>query len=314
MKYDDKRENKLVDGGRDAMKLSRREFLKLSGAGLGASVAGGVLAPEVMAQDSENALGILYDPSKCVGCRACQMACKQWNELPAESNDAQGLWETPLSLSAITWNIIKLREENEPRTRFFNYQCMHCGDAACVTACPSGALFKDENGFTAYDRSKCIGCGYCTQWCPYDVPGLEVKSTLTGVAKAGKCTFCQDRIWLGIGGPSCAERCPVEALVWGRRDELLEKGKARVEELKAEGLSSARLYGETQAAGLGRLSILFDEPRAYNLPTDPITPTTARVWQTIVQALGALAIVGATLGAFFAFLFSRGKIQMEEVE
>jgi hypothetical protein len=87
-----------------------------------------------------------------------------------------------------------------------------------------------------------------------------------------------------------------------------------VEELKAEGLSSARLYGETEAAGLGRLSILFDEPRAYNLPTDPVTPTTARIWQVIVQALGGLAIVGVTLGAFFAFLFSRGKIQMEEVE
>ncbi|MGD9315332.1 MAG: 4Fe-4S dicluster domain-containing protein [Anaerolineae bacterium] len=314
MKYEDKRESGLVDGGRVAMKLSRREFLKLSGAGLGASVAGGALAPAVMAQDSENALGILYDPSKCIGCRACQMACKQWNELPAESNDAQELWETPLGLSAITWNIIKLRAESEPRTRFFNYQCMHCADAACVTACPSGALFKDENGFTAYDRSKCIGCGYCTQWCPYDVPGLEFKSQITGVAKAGKCTFCQDRIWLGIGGPSCAERCPVGALEWGPRAELLELGKTRVEELKAEGLSSARLYGETEAAGLGRLSILFDEPRAYNLPTDPVTPTTARIWQVIVQALGGLAIVGVTLGAFFAFLFSRGKIQMEEVE
>jgi hypothetical protein len=91
-------------------------------------------------------------------------------------------------------------------------------------------------------------------------------------------------------------------------------GKARVEALKSEGLSSAQLYGETQAGGLGRLSILFGEPSAYNLPDDPVTPATAKVWQMIIQALGALAIVGATLGAFFAFLFSRGKIQMEEVE
>ena len=314
MESEDRRERDVADEGRSAMRLSRREFLRLSGAGLGASVAGGVLAPATLAQDEENALGILYDPSKCVGCRACQMACKQWNDLPAESNDAQELWETPQSLSAITWNIIGMREGEPPETRFFNYQCMHCADAACVTACPSTALFKDENGFTAYDRSKCIGCGYCTQWCPYDVPGLEVKSTLTGVAKAGKCTFCQDRIWQGIGGPSCAERCPVEALVWGPRVELLEKGKARVEELKAEGLSNVELYGETQASGLGRLSILFDEPQAYNLPADPVTPTTARVWQTFVQGLGALAIVGVTAGAFLAFLFSRGKIQMEEVE
>ena len=314
MKSDEKRESGMADGERVEMELSRREFLKLSGAGLGVSVAGGVLAPAAVAQASGDTLGILYDPSKCIGCRACQMACKQWNELPAESNDAQELWETPLNLSAITWNIIKLREDDPPETRFFNYQCMHCADAACVTACPSGALFKDENGFTAYDRSKCIGCGYCTQWCPFDVPGLEVKSTLTGVAKAGKCTFCQDRIWMGIGGPSCAERCPVDALVWGSRADLIEMGKARVAELKAEGLSSAQLYGETQAAGLGRLSILFDEPGSYNLPADPVTPTTARVWQVFIQALGGLAIAGVTVGAFFAFLFSRGKIQMEEVE
>lgn len=314
MKSDEKHESQLVDGGRAAMELSRREFLKLSGAGLSASVAAGVLAPAAAAQDSEDALGILYDPSKCIGCRACQMACKQWNNLPAESNDPQNLYESPLSLTASTWNIIKLREQEPPETRFFNYQCMHCADAACVTACPSGALFKDENGFTAYDLSKCIGCGYCTQWCPYEVPGLDVKSALTGVAKAGKCTFCQDRVWLGIGGPSCAERCPVEALVWGPRSDLLEMGKARVEQLKAEGLGSAWLYGKTQAGGLGRLSILFDEPGAYNLPADPATPTTARVWQVFVQALGSLAIVGVTLGAFFAFLFSRNKIQMEDVE
>jgi formate dehydrogenase iron-sulfur subunit len=307
-------ETSLTDSERPVTQLSRREFLRLSSAGLGASVAGGVFLPPAMAQDPEaTALGILYDPSKCIGCRACQMACKQWNDLPAESNDPQEIYESPMDLSATTWNLIALKQ-GEPMTRFFNYQCMHCADAACVTACPSGALFKDENGFTAYDREKCIGCGYCTQWCPYGVPGLEVESAITGVAKAGKCTFCQDRIWLGIGGPSCAERCPVEALVWGPRDELLDQAKARVETLKAEGLGSARLYGETQASGLARLSILFDEPGAYNLPADPVAPTAARIWQIFIQALGGLAIVGVTLGAFFAFLFSRGKIQMEEVE
>jgi formate dehydrogenase iron-sulfur subunit len=242
------------------------------------------------------------------------MACKQWNQLPSESYDPNGLYESPQGLSAITWNIIKVKEPAPAGASFFNYQCMHCADAACVTVCPSGALFKDENGFTAYDREKCIGCGYCMQWCPYGVPHLETESVVTGVAKAGKCTFCQDRVWDGIGGPSCAERCPVDALVWGSRSELLEQAKARVEELKAEGLDSARLYGETEAGGLHRLSILFDEPGGYNLPADPATPTTARLWQNIVQGLGAVVVVATTVGAFFAFLFSRTKIQMEEVE
>jgi formate dehydrogenase iron-sulfur subunit len=299
------------------MELSRREFLRLSGAGVGASVAGAASAGSVLAQSpglSPESLAILYDPSKCIGCRACQMACKQWNGLPAETTDPDGLYETPRGLSAETWNIIKLNDRDPAATHFFNYQCMHCADAACVTACPSGALFKDPEGFTAYDREKCIGCGYCTQWCPYGVPHLEVESTLAGTAKAAKCTFCQDRIWPGIGGPACAERCPVGALQWGSRGDMMDLATARVDELKAGGLDGVRIYGETQAAGLGRLSILYDEPGVYNLPADPTLPTIARLWQNILQGLGALAIVGATAAAFVAFVLSRGKIQMEEVE
>jgi formate dehydrogenase iron-sulfur subunit len=288
--------------------------MKLAGASVGGSAATGILISPASAQAADDALAILYDPSLCIGCRACQMACKQWNRLSPESTDAAGIYETPTDLSATTWNIIKLNQDLEPDVRFFNYQCMHCVDAACVSACPSGALYKDERGFTAYDRDKCIGCGYCTQWCPYDVPHLEVESLLAGTAKAAKCTFCQDRIREGIGGPSCAERCPVDALTWGSRETLLTQARQRVEGLKAAGLSGARIYGETESGGLNRLSILFAEPEAYNLPTDPAAPAVARVWQSIIQGLGAIAIVAAGLGAFGAFLLSRGKIIMEEVE
>jgi formate dehydrogenase iron-sulfur subunit len=308
------KENGSQDRGRVAMQLSRRDFLKLSGAGVGASVASGAMVTPATAQASGDDLAILYDPSKCIGCRACQMACKQWNQLPAESNDPEGIYETPTGLSAITWNIIKTKDELAPSPTFFNYQCMHCADAACVTVCPADALFRDEAGFVALDVDKCIGCGYCTQWCPFGVPHLVVDSRISGIAKAHKCTFCQDRIWSGIGGPSCAERCPVGALVWGQRNELLATAASRVQELKTAGLSSAAIYGETQAGGLSRLSILFDEPGGYNLPADPKSPSFARFWQDIIQALGAIAIVGVTVGAIGAFLLSRGKITMEEVE
>lgn len=296
------------------MQLSRRDFLKWSAMSMGGLAASGVLALPVSAQARGETLAILYDPSKCIGCRACQMACKAWNHLPRESNDPAGIYETPTGLSAITWNIIKLQEGIAPDPHFFNYQCMHCVDAACVSACPSGALYKDERGFTAYDRDKCIGCGYCTQWCPYGVPHLIVESLLTGRAKAAKCTFCQDRIWQGIGGPSCAERCPVGALVWGPRETLLAQARQRVETLKAEGLSGAWIYGEKEAGGLNRLSILFAEPEAYNLPANPTAPAVARVWQTIIQGLGAGAVAAAVAGAFGAFVLSRNKIRMEEVE
>jgi formate dehydrogenase iron-sulfur subunit len=299
--------------GSATMQLTRRDFIKLAGASAGGA-AGGIFASPAGVLAAEDALAILYDPSMCIGCRACQMACKQWNHLPHESTDPDGIYETPTDLSAVTWNIIKLNEKIEPEHRFFNYQCMHCADAACVSACPSGALYKDEQGFTAFDRDKCIGCGYCAEWCPYGVPHLEVESLLTGKAKAAKCTFCQDRVQEGIGGPSCAERCPTGALTWGSRDALLAQAQQRVDVLKAEGLTSAEIYGETQAGGLNRLSILFAEPEAYGLAANPTAPAVARVWQDIVQTVGAVAIGAAVVGAFGAFLLSRGKIIMEEVE
>jgi formate dehydrogenase iron-sulfur subunit len=305
------------------MEVKRRDFLRLSGVALASGVIVPWSLPEVQFSPQDQ-LGILYDSSKCVGCRACQMACKRWNELPAETEDApklaaemenvSRLYDAPRDLSANTWTLIKLNKRSENDWHFMSYQCMHCTDAACVTVCPTGALYKDERGFTAYDESKCIGCGYCTQFCPYGVPHLKVGSVLTGEAKAAKCTFCQDRVYSGIGGPFCATSCPVGALVWGSRAELLEQAKQRVEYLKGRGFTSVQLYGEHEAGGLGRLSIIFGEPVEYGLPVGFKDPTVARLWQNVIQTLGAIAIGGSTLGALVAFLISRSNIRMEEVE
>ena len=291
--------------------LSRREFLGLSALGLGISLAGARSASAAPPTASPDEVAILYDPVKCVGCRACQMACKRWNKLPNESTDPLGIYESPRGLSAITWNIIKLRRAGVG-WHFFNYQCQHCTDAACVEVCPTGALSHDPLGFVALDREKCNGCGYCTQFCPYNVPHLQVANALTGAAKSAKCTFCQDRLWSGIGGPSCAEACPVGALTWGKRGDLLEEARARVAELQAQGLN-ARIYGENEAGGLHRLSILLGEPEEYGLPSVPRTPTFARAWQRIIQPLGNVAFGAALAGILGAFLFVRRKIRMEEV-
>jgi formate dehydrogenase iron-sulfur subunit len=294
------------------MQLNRRDFLRLSGVAL----ASGVALPQASTKPlsfREGEIGILYDASKCVGCRACQMACKEWNKLPAESTDSQELYETPQGLSVDTWTLIKMKKNSETDWHFFNYQCMHCTDAACVAVCPTGALFKDEKGFVAFDEDKCNGCGYCTQFCPFGVPHLKTRSLLTGEAKAAKCTFCQDRIWGGLGGPSCVEACPVEALVWGPREELLDKARERVATLHDEGLSGARLYGENEAGGLHRLSIIFDEPSQYNLPENPPGAMT-NIWQKIIQPLGEMAFGAAILGVIGAFFVSRRNIRMEEVE
>jgi len=296
-----------------AVQLDRRDFLKLSGV----AIASGIALPPADAKalsSHEGEVGILYDASKCVGCRACQMACKRWNKLPGETTDPQKLYDRPLGLSAETWTLIKLNRSSQTNWHFFNYQCMHCTDAACVAVCPTGALFKDERGFTAMDQDKCNGCGYCTQFCPFGVPGLKDINLVTGEAKVGKCIFCcQNQPQEGIGRVACVEACPTGALTLGWRGTLLDEARARVSELKTEGYSGARLYGEDEAGGLHRLSIILDEPGQYNLPEAP-PGTIASVWQRIIQPLGEVAFGAAILGVIGAFFVSRRNISMEEVE
>jgi formate dehydrogenase iron-sulfur subunit len=289
--------------------VDRRDFLKLTGVGL----SGFVLQPSDQAfasTSSEDEVAILYDASKCIGCRACEEACKECNNLPAEP-------EPPSDLSAITWNLIKQRkgvdQEDWP---FFNDQCMHCTDAACVMVCPTGALYKDKRGFVAVDEDKCNGCGYCTQFCPFGVPDLKDVNLVTGEAKVGKCIFCcQNQPQEGIGRVACVEACPTGALTLGWREDQLEVARDRIAQLKTDGHSGAMLYGESEAGGLHRLSILLDEPSAYGLPADPQGPITfSSVWQKIIQPLGEAALGATILGVIGAFFVTRRNIRMEEVE
>lgn len=291
-----------------ATRMNRRSFLQLWGAGL----SGWLLHPPAQALASApvgGELAILYDTSKCIGCRACERACKINNDLPAPE-------EVNRELSPAAWNVIVTRSGVAPEDRpFFNRQCMHCTDAACAMACPAGALSVNDRGFVSFNQEMCIGCGYCTQFCPFGIPQLGMVNSLTGEGRAAKCTFCQDRIEAGTGGPSCAEACPTGALTWGERETLLTQAKARVSELKTGGHSSALLYGEEEAGGLHRLSILLDQPSAYGLPDTPgASFVLARLYRKIIQPAG-FAIFGAALvGVVTAFGLARRHIHMEEVE
>jgi formate dehydrogenase iron-sulfur subunit len=291
-----------------AARVNRRDFLKLSGAGL----SGLLLHPSgqaLAATPAQNDLAILYDASKCIGCRACERACKTHNGLPAPE-------EANIELSATAWNLIVARKGVAPDEQpFFNYQCMHCTDAACAMGCPSGALAINDRGFVSFDQEMCIGCGYCTQFCPFGVPHLGVVNLITGEARAAKCTFCQDKIEAGTGGPSCAEACPTAALTWGERGTLLAQAKMRVSELKAGGHSGALLYGEQEAGGLHRLSILLDQPSAYELPNDPGESfVLARLYRKVIQPAGFAVFGAALVGVVGAFGLARRHIHMEEVE
>jgi formate dehydrogenase iron-sulfur subunit len=291
-----------------AARVNRRDFLKLSGAGLSAWL----LHPSsqaLAASPARSELAILYDASKCIGCRACERACKTHNGLPTPE-------EANTELSATAWNLIVARKgvdlDDQP---FFNYQCMHCTDAACALGCPSGALAIDDRGFVSFDQEKCIGCGYCTQFCPFAIPQLGTVNLITGKARAAKCTFCQDKIEAGTGGPSCAEACPTGALTWGERGTLLAEARTQVSELKIGGHSGALLYGEHEAGGLHRLSILLDQPSAYGLSDDPGGSFfLARLYRKVIQPAGFAVFGAALVGVVAAFGLARRHIHMEEVE
>jgi formate dehydrogenase iron-sulfur subunit len=292
--------------------MDRRSFLKMSAAGLGALTLDG--AATLPAFAGENRLAMFYDNAKCVGCRACQMACKQWNKLGPVSTDPQGIYESPQDLAPDAWTLIKLAEYplNERRNfLFIKKGCMHCGNPACVAVCPTGALKKQPNGLVTLDQNLCNGCGYCSQACPFHVPQIRVLGHLSGAAKSTKCTFCQDRVAEGLR-PYCVQSCPAGALDWGDRNAMLAKAKSRLEALKTD-FPQANLYGENVLGGLGRLYLLLAPPEAYGLPQDPAFPFGVSLWQKVVQPAGQVAFGATALGILAAFFVVRRQVHMEKV-
>lgn len=262
---------------------------------------------------------MLIDESRCTACRGCQVACKQWNDLEGweySKTANRGSYENPPQLSPQTWTRIKFNEYDGAdgfRWLFLKEGCMHCGDPACVRSCPTGALKQQPDGRVTVQPDLCNGCGYCTQFCPFHVPRLEVSSLLTGRAKVSKCNFCQDRTDNNMI-PACVKTCPAQALFWGDRDKMIGAGKKRLEALQASGFRSANLYGENLVGGLGRLYVLIEKPEAYGLPTDPKYPYLATLWQDIVHPLGKVAMGGSILAVLAAWFIIRRNIKMEEVE
>jgi formate dehydrogenase iron-sulfur subunit len=255
------------------------------------------------------AKAILYDATKCTACRGCQVACKSWNELPAVSTTNRGTYENPPELSSQTWLKIEFNESAEGgkiRWLFNRQACMHCTDAGCVSVCPNGTLYHNEDGFVSYNPDTCTGCGYCADACPYGVPHLEGNSFM-GVNRMYKCSACTssglDRTGNGEE-PACVKTCPTGALAYGERSAMIAEGKSRVQLLKAAGKSNANLYGENELNGLHVLYVLEESPATYGLPENPqISPATA-VWKGFLQpagwVLGGLTIAGLGLNYIVA--------------
>jgi len=263
------------------------------------------------------AKAILYDTTKCTACRACQVACKGWNELPAEVTTNRGTYENPPDLSPATWLKMEFREVDPGgmvRWFFTRRSCMHCTDAGCVKVCPSGALYHHELGFVAYNKDICTGCGYCADACPFSVPRSD-RNLISGIAKMDKCTLCTtpglDRIAEGWD-PACVKTCPSNALQYGDRDQLVTEGKKRVESLIAKGWTNANFYGEKELGGLHVMYILDDHPAVYGLPADPQISAATIAWQDVMQPIG-WAVGGLTvLGLGLNYLVARANVNKDK--
>lgn len=233
----------------------------------------------------------LVDTSKCTGCRACQSACKQWNQLPAESTTFAGAYENPPYFSCMTWTKVVFREHDDNgTTRWYMSKqgCMHCTDAACVLACPTGAVHHTDYGTVAIDEIKCIGCNYCAAACSFRVIGFDRSANF-----AKKCTFCYDRISNGLK-PACSAACPTGALVFGDEREIIRRAQGRVQYLRAHGREDARIYGLDEVQGTAMLYVLADVPERYGLPADPRVPIQTRIWNAIYGPLRIAVVLAVT--------------------
>jgi len=239
----------------------------------------------------------LIDTSTCIGCKACEVACQEWNDLPPETTVQMGTYQTLPDLTENFWNLIKFREHEEDgalRWLMRKDQCMHCTEPGCLIACPApGAIVQYTNGIVDFQQDQCIGCGYCMTGCPFNVPKFSQKTR-----RVYKCTLCVDRVSVGLQ-PACVKACPTSCLQFGTKDAMLEVASKRVDQLKANGFARAAVYDPPGVGGTGVVTVLAfgDRPELYGLPRNPTVPLAVRLWKGPMKVLGNLAMLGGIAAA-----------------
>ncbi|MGO9064616.1 MAG: formate dehydrogenase subunit beta [Myxococcaceae bacterium] len=245
------------------------------------------------------------DTTTCIGCKACEVACQEWNDLKVVATHQVGSYQTLPTTQADFWNLIRFNEqefEGGLAWLMRKDQCMHCADPGCLAACPApGAIVQYANGIVDVNAENCIGCGLCETGCPFDIPRFSAKT-----GKMAKCTLCVDRVDSGLE-PACIKACPTGCLHFGSKDDMVELGHARVKQLQANGFANAMLYDPPGVGGTGVVTVLAhgDKPELYGLPRDPHVPLAVSLSKRILKPLGIFAI-GATLVGLFTHYIRTG--------
>jgi formate dehydrogenase iron-sulfur subunit len=246
----------------------------------------------------------LIDVSSCIGCKACQVACMQWNDLRDEVGHVGSSYDNPKDLTPQSWTVMRFAEvqTQDERLEWLIRKdgCMHCADPGCLKACPSpGAIVQYTNGIVDFISEHCIGCGYCIQGCPFDIPRLSKQDD-----KVYKCSLCSDRVKVGLE-PACVKACPTGAIRFGSKEDMHEFAAERIEDLKERGYDQAGVYDPQGVGGTHVMYVLqhADRPGLYSgLPADPHISPMVALWKGLAKPLALLAMGAAAVTGFFHYM------------
>ncbi|MCF7202533.1 formate dehydrogenase subunit beta [Pseudomonas oligotrophica] len=256
----------------------------------------------------------LIDVSVCIGCKACQVACMEWNDLRDEVGECDGTYNAPQDLTPSSFEVMRFseyeNEEGDLEWLIRKDNCMHCAEPGCLKACPSpGAIVQYANGIVDFNQENCIGCGYCVAGCPFNIPRISKKDN-----RAYKCTLCSDRVYHGLE-PACVKSCPTSAIVFGTKEQMLDYGAHRVDKLKERGFQNAGIY---DPAGVGGTHVVYvlqhaDKPEIYSgLPKDPHMSPMVEVWKGITKPIMSAVLGVSVLAGFFHYMTKGSKEEPED--